>query len=75
MMKHLSSYTGVWGYTKHFIAGSASGVALVLAGHAFDTIKVRLQTDGMNGKFRGPIHCLMVTLKDEGVCSHTMTQL
>jgi hypothetical protein len=25
---------------KHFIAGSASGVALVLAGHGFDTIKV-----------------------------------
>jgi len=57
----------VWGYTKHFIAGSASGVALVLAGHAFDTIKVRLQTDGMHSKFKGPIHCLVVTLKQEGV--------
>jgi len=57
----------VWPYVKHFIAGSASGVALILTGHAFDTIKVRLQTDGMNGRFKGPIHCLMVTLKDEGI--------
>ena len=53
---------------KHFIAGSASGVALVLAGHGFDTIKVRLQTE-TTGKFRGPNHCLAVTLRQEGVIS------
>jgi len=52
---------------QHFIAGSASGVALVLAGHPFDTIKVRLQTEGMQGRFQGPIHCLMGTLKTEGI--------
>lgn len=29
-----------WPKLKHFIAGSMSGIALVLAGHPFDTIKV-----------------------------------
>jgi solute carrier family 25 carnitine/acylcarnitine transporter 20/29 len=59
-------WTTIWQRMRHFIAGSASGVALVLAGHAFDTIKVRLQTE-QTGKFRGPIHCLVKTLKEEGI--------
>lgn len=60
----------MWPHVKHFVAGSASGVALVLAGHAFDTIKVRLQAQGPGGRFKGPIHCLAVTLKEEGVCCY-----
>jgi len=57
--------TFVWPNFRHFISGTASGVALVLAGHAFDTVKVRLQSE-TTGKFKGPIHCLMVTLREEG---------
>jgi len=56
----------VWPKLRHFIAGSASGVALVLAGHPFDTIKVRLQTE-QTGKFKGPIHCFLKTLREEGI--------
>ena len=57
----------VWPHVKHFIAGSASGVSLVLAGHAFDTVKVRLQAN-TDGRFKGPLHCLAVTVREEGVC-------
>lgn len=56
----------IWPSLRHFVAGSASGIALVLAGHPFDTIKVRLQTE-QTGRFKGPIHCLMVTLRTEGM--------
>lgn len=35
-------------------------------GHPFDTIKVRLQTTD-NARFRGPVDCLMQTLRKEGV--------
>lgn len=31
-----------WTRVRKFIAGYASGVSLVLAGHPFDTIKVRV---------------------------------
>ncbi len=93
-------HSKIWPRLRHFIAGSASGVALVLVGHPFDTVKVhflpsslrflsllfdqemissldvdlhllifkvRLQTDGMKGRFTGPINCLLVTVKQEGV--------
>ncbi len=33
------------------------GMALVLVGHPFDTLKVRIQTEGKHGRFNGPIHC------------------
>ncbi len=36
------------------------------AGHPFDTIKVRLQTDNI-GRFRGPWHCLVETVRGEGL--------
>jgi solute carrier family 25 carnitine/acylcarnitine transporter 20/29 len=35
-------------------------------GHPFDTIKVRLQTTDKS-HFRGPVDCLMQTLRNEGV--------
>ena len=34
-------------------------------GHPFDTIKVRLQTTEIS-HFRGPVDCLMQTLRNEG---------
>src|SRR5205823_6561110 len=36
-----------------------------IVGHPFDTIKVRLQTTEMS-HFRGPVDCLMQTLRNEG---------
>jgi hypothetical protein len=35
--------------------------------HPFDTIKVRLQTQGRNGRFSGPLNCLSETIRNEGV--------
>jgi solute carrier family 25 carnitine/acylcarnitine transporter 20/29 len=57
----------VWPPTRNFIAGYFSGMALVLAGHPFDTVKVRLQTQGMGGRFKGPLDCVMQTVRHEGV--------
>ena len=47
--------------------GSFAGVGLILAGHPFDTIKVRLQSEGGYGRFKGPVDCLVTTLKQEKV--------
>ena len=35
-----------WPRVRNFLAGYNSGIFLVLAGHPFDTIKVRLQAEG-----------------------------
>ena len=56
-----------WPSIREFLAGSFAGVGLIAAGQPFDTIKVRLQTEGGFGRFRGPIHCLLTTLKEERV--------
>jgi solute carrier family 25 (mitochondrial carnitine/acylcarnitine transporter), member 20/29 len=58
----------VWTRVRNFLAGYNSGLCLVLAGHPFDTIKVRLQSEGLHSKrFQGPMHCLKETLAHEGV--------
>ncbi|ORY07000.1 mitochondrial carnitine/acylcarnitine carrier protein [Clohesyomyces aquaticus] len=49
---------------KGFVAGVFSGIAK-LSGN-FDTIKVRLQTTD-HAHFKGPLDCLMQTLRNEGV--------
>ncbi|KAM9968010.1 hypothetical protein ACTFIW_002441 [Dictyostelium discoideum] len=51
---------------RNFIGGFASGAASTLAGHPFDTLKVRLQTEGSTGRFRGLAHCFTTTIKEEG---------
>ncbi|KAG9287434.1 hypothetical protein G9A89_023806 [Geosiphon pyriformis] len=51
---------------RGFLAGVASGVTKLCVGHPFDTVKVRLQTSGKEGRFRGPIHCFTTTIKKEG---------
>lgn len=51
---------------RGFVAGVFSGVTKLSVGHPFDTIKVRLQTADY-GRFRGPLDCLMQTIKKEGV--------
>ena len=55
-----------WPKVREFIAGQSSGWGLIVAGHPFDTLKVRLQSEGMHGRFNGPIHCLVNTVKNEG---------
>ncbi|CAG8520948.1 15959_t:CDS:2 [Acaulospora colombiana] len=48
---------------RGFIAGVTSGVTKLLVGHPFDTVKVRLQTSGKDGRFGGPIDCLRQTIR------------
>ena len=67
---------------RGFVAGVFSGIAKLsgkhtfpqlmlptwltrLVGHPFDTVKVRLQTTEKS-HFRGPVDCLMQTLRKEG---------
>jgi hypothetical protein len=59
-----SASTGkVW--IKHFLAGSAGGLAGVVIGHPFDTIRVRLQTS--HGLYQSATDCFVKTVKGEGV--------
>lgn len=56
---------------KDFISGGFGGVCLVVAGHPFDTIKVRLQTmpkpaPGQAPKYKGTLDCALQTVKKEG---------
>ena len=57
----------LWYYLGPILSGTASGVTKLVVGHPFDTIKVRLQTEGSHGRFRGPLDCLQQTLRHEGV--------
>lgn len=51
---------------RGFVAGVFSGIAKLSVGHPFDTIKVRMQTSDLT-QFRGPLDCLLQTLRNEGV--------
>ncbi|KAF1951178.1 mitochondrial carnitine/acylcarnitine carrier protein [Byssothecium circinans] len=51
---------------RGFVAGVFSGITKLSVGHPFDTIKVRLQTTE-KAQFRGPVDCLLQTLRNEGV--------
>lgn len=48
-----------------FVAGVFSGITKNAVGHPFDTVKVRLQTS--EGRFKGPMDCVMQTYKAEGL--------
>ena len=50
---------------KDYLAGVAGGVAVVLIGHPFDTIKTRLQTSP-GGVYNGTIDCVRKTFQQEG---------
>lgn len=53
---------------KNSISGTVSGIAGVLVGHPFDTLKVRLQTQPLhNPVYSGVVDCFVKTLKWEGV--------
>ncbi|XP_057462145.1 mitochondrial arginine transporter BAC1 isoform X3 [Actinidia eriantha] len=55
---------------KDYVAGLLAGVATVIIGHPFDTVKVKLQkynTDAHGVKYRSGLHCTARILKTEGV--------
>ncbi|KAL6992535.1 Mitochondrial arginine transporter bac1 [Sarracenia purpurea var. burkii] len=55
---------------KDYLAGLLAGVATVVTGHPFDTVKVKLQkhnTDAQTMKYRSGLHCTARILKTEGV--------
>jgi len=64
--KHYFRDSSLWANSKWFISGAISGMANTMAGHPFDTLKVRMQTEGVNGRFNGVIDCLRKTIIQEG---------
>lgn len=57
--------SSLWSNTRNTLSGAASGVAKLVVGHPFDTVKVRLQTE-TTGRFGGPLDCIMKTVRNEG---------
>eukprot|EP01138_Halocafeteria_seosinensis_P014823 gb/GECG01015133.1/.p1 GENE.gb/GECG01015133.1/~~gb/GECG01015133.1/.p1 ORF type:complete len:177 (+),score=23.39 gb/GECG01015133.1/:1-531(+) len=51
------------------LSGAVAGAAGIVAGQPFDTVKVRLQTQsyGLERLYRGPMHCAIRTVQEEGV--------
>ncbi|KAJ1860339.1 hypothetical protein LPJ73_001411 [Coemansia sp. RSA 2703] len=49
-----------------FAAGIASGATKLFVGHPFDTVKIRCQVEGGHGRFKGPLDCLINTVRQEG---------
>ncbi|KAA3490468.1 mitochondrial arginine transporter BAC1 isoform X2 [Gossypium australe] len=57
---------------KEYLAGLFAGVATVVVGHPFDTVKVKLQKHNTNVQgitYRNGFHCTARILATEGVCS------
>ncbi|KAK9267945.1 hypothetical protein L1049_010382 [Liquidambar formosana] len=55
---------------KEYVAGLLAGVATVIIGHPFDTVKVKLQkhnTEAHGLKYKSGLHCTARILKSEGV--------
>lgn len=55
---------------KDYAAGCAAGIATVITGHPFDTVKVKLQvqnTEAHAFKYRNALHCTTHILRTEGV--------
>ncbi|XP_060684481.1 mitochondrial basic amino acids transporter [Hemiscyllium ocellatum] len=51
-----------------FVAGCLGGVAGVLVGHPFDTVKVRLQVQNSNQpRYRGTVHCFRSIIRQESI--------
>jgi len=56
---------------KSFVAGGFGGICVVLSGHPFDTVKVRLQTQplpapGQAAMYSGAMDCVKKTIAKEG---------
>lgn len=55
---------------KEYVAGFAAGIAMVITGHPFDTVKVKLQahnTKTQVKEYRNALHCTTRILSTEGV--------
>ncbi|ORZ38758.1 mitochondrial carrier domain-containing protein [Catenaria anguillulae PL171] len=52
---------------RGFLVGVATGATKLAVGHPFDTIKVRLQTEGKSGRFGGALDCVRKTIAREGI--------
>ncbi|XP_058095756.1 mitochondrial arginine transporter BAC1 [Magnolia sinica] len=55
---------------KEYAAGLAAGIATVITGHPFDTVKVKLQkhnTEAQGKKYKNALHCTARILSNEGV--------
>ncbi|KMT04626.1 hypothetical protein BVRB_8g182800 isoform A [Beta vulgaris subsp. vulgaris] len=55
---------------KEYLAGLTAGLATVIIGHPFDTVKVKLQkhnTEVHGVKYRNGLHCAARILQNEGV--------
>ncbi|KAK0501837.1 carnitine/acyl carnitine carrier [Armillaria luteobubalina] len=48
-----------------FLAGTISGIAGLVVGYPFDTVKVRFQNPEMTGKYRSTMHALGTIIKEE----------
>ncbi|KAK0188363.1 carnitine/acyl carnitine carrier [Armillaria mellea] len=48
-----------------FFAGTISGIAGLIVGYPFDTVKVRFQNPEMTGKYRSTMHALATIIKEE----------
>lgn len=57
----------LWPRLRSMIGGMGSGVAKCVVGHPFDTLKVRMQNEGFHGRFRGTLHTLFKTVREEGI--------
>ena len=53
-------------WSDEVIAGGTSGMAGVVIGHPFDTVKVLMQT---NPHYRGPLCCMRRLVRQEGFAS------
>jgi len=49
---------------KQFLSGACGGIGLVLVGHPFDTVKVRLQT---SNEFTSMMQCVRYTIQRDGI--------
>ncbi|KAI0029956.1 mitochondrial carrier domain-containing protein, partial [Vararia minispora EC-137] len=49
-----------------FFAGTVAGVAALIVGHPFDTVKVRFQNPATAGKYRSTFHAMGTIIRDEG---------
>lgn len=55
---------------EHSIAGWIGGAIGIIVGHPLDTVKIRLQTQGVSGRtirYTSPMHSFMDICKTEGV--------
>ncbi|XP_019071710.1 mitochondrial arginine transporter BAC1-like isoform X2 [Solanum lycopersicum] len=65
----MEKMSGNSGY-KEYVAGLMAGIAIVITGHPFDTVKVKLQkhnTEARGIKYKNGLHCAARILKTEGV--------